>query len=359
MDCFYAAVEVRENPSLQGKPVAVGGSGSQRGVIAACSYEARKFGVHSAMPSSRARRLCPQLVMLPVRMALYKEVSRKIQALFYQYTDLVEPLSLDEAFLDVSQSEHCRGSATLIAKEIRDRIFAMERITASAGIAPNKFLAKVASDWEKPNGQFVIKPDEIERFVKQLPVKRIFGVGKVTAKRLADIGVENCQQLQTFSEEKLSEHFGVFGKRLYELARGIDERPVVTHRTPKSLSVEETYVKDLPDLAHCIAEIPVLFEEFTERLAKTQKRMNLRPRTLFVKLRFDDFETTTIQMAGTTPSEIGFAHLCQQAWQRGKRPVRLIGLGVQFFPLDMPEQLELPLNALDDVSRANDVHHKK
>ena len=344
MDCFYAAVEMRENPALQGKPVAVGGSGSQRGVIAACSYEARKFGVHSAMPSSRAHRLCPELVMLPVRIPLYKEVSRRIQALFYQYTDLVEPLSLDEAFLDVSQSEHCRGSATLIAKEIRDRIFAMENLTASAGIAPNKFLAKVASDWEKPNGQFVIKPDEIDAFVRQLPVKRIFGVGKVTAKRLADIGVENCQQLQTFSEEKLSEHFGVFGKRLYELARGIDERPVVTHRTPKSLSVEETYVTDLPDLTHCIAEIPVLYEEFTERLEKTQKRMNLRCRTLFVKLRFDDFETTTIQMAGTTPSESGFAHLCEQAWQRGKRPVRLIGLGVQFFPLDMPEQLELPLS---------------
>ena len=341
MDCFYAAVEMRENPSLRGKPVAVGGSGSQRGVVAACSYEARKFGVHSAMPSSRARRLCPQLVMLPVRMSLYKEVSRRIQALFYQYTDLVEPLSLDEAFLDVSESEHCRGSATLIAKEIRSRIFAMERLNASAGIAPNKFLAKVASDWEKPNGQFVIRPDEIDAFVKQLPVKRIFGVGKVTEKKLLDLGVENCLDLQAFSEEKLAEHFGVFGKRLYELSRGIDNRPVTTHRTPKSLSVEETYAADLPSLPHCIAEIPVLYQEFVERLEKTQRRMSLRPRTLFVKLRFDDFETTTIQMAGTSPSEAGFTHLCEQAWQRGKRPVRLIGLGVQFFPLNSPEQLEL------------------
>jgi len=213
MDCFYAAVEMRENPSLR-----------------------------------------------------------------YQYTDLVEPLSLDEAFLDVSESEHCRGSATLIAKEIRSRIFAMERLNASAGIAPNKFLAKVASDWEKPNGQFVIRPDEIDAFVKQLPVKRIFGVGKVTEKKLLDLGVENCLDLQAFSEEKLAEHFGVFGKRLYELSRGIDNRPVTTHRTPKS---------------------------------------------------------------GTSPSEAGFTHLCEQAWQRGKRPVRLIGLGVQFFPLNSPEQLEL------------------
>ena len=343
MDCFYAAVEMREDPSLRGRPVAVGGSGMQRGVIAACSYEARKFGVHSAMPSIKARRLCPQLVMLPVRMSLYKEVSRRIQSLFYQYTDLVEPLSLDEAFLDVSDSEHCRGSATLIAKEIRSRIFAMERLTASAGVAPNKFLAKVASDWEKPNGQFVIKPDEIEGFVKQLPVKRIFGVGKVTGKRLAGLGIENCQQLQTLSETELSQHFGVFGQRLYELSRGVDERPVTTHRTPKSLSVEETYVTDLPSLLDCTEEIPVLYKEFIERLDKTQKRMNLRTRTLFVKLRFDDFETTTIQMAGTSPSEAGFTHLCEQAWQRGKRPVRLIGIGVQFFPPDTPEQLELPI----------------
>lgn len=351
MDCFYAAVEMRENPSLRGRPVAVGGSGSQRGVVAACSYEARKFGVHSAMPSSRARRLCPELVMLPVRMTLYKEVSRRIQALFYQYTDLVEPLSLDEAFLDVSDSEHCRGSATLMAKEIRERIFAMERLHASAGIAPNKFLAKVASDWEKPNGQFVVKPDDIDAFVRQLPVKRIFGVGKVTAKKLSALGVENCLELQAFSQEKLSEHFGVFGKRLFELSRGIDDRPVTTHRTPKSLSVEETYAKDLPDLASCIAEMPVLYQEFIERLEKTQRRMNLRPRTLFVKLRFDDFETTTIQMAGTSPSETGFIHLCEQAWQRGKRPVRLIGLGVQFFPLNAPEQLELPFKRIEKEIR--------
>lgn len=342
MDCFYAAVEVRENPSLRGKPIAVGGSGVTRGVIATCSYEARKYGVHSAMPTARALRLCPQLILLPVQMSLYKEVSARIQALFYQYTDLVEPLSLDEAFLDVSDSEHCRGSATLMAEEIRHRIFSTERITASAGVAPNKFLAKVASDWNKPNGQWVVRPEDVDDFVKQLPVTKIFGVGKVTGQRLANLGVERCEDLQSFSQERLKEHFGVFGTRLYELARGIDERPVSTNRTPKSLSVEETYSEDLPDLARCLLEIPVLFEEFTRRLARTQKRMNLRPRTLFVKLRFDDFETTTIQMAGTIPTEQGFAHLIEQAWQRGKRPVRLIGLGVQFSPLGIPEQLELP-----------------
>ncbi|RVU84270.1 DNA polymerase IV [Leucothrix sargassi] len=341
MDCFFAAVEVRENPALRGKPIAVGGSGSRRGVIATCSYEARKFGVHSAMPTARALKLCPQLILLPVQMNLYKEVSARIQALFYQYSDLVEPLSLDEAFIDVSNSEQCKGSATLIAQEILNRIYASEKLTASAGVASNKFIAKVASDWNKPNGLCVVKPDEVDAFVSKLPVKRIFGVGKVTGKRLAEMGVETCEDLQRFTKEALCERFGVFGTRLYELARGIDERPVVTHRVPKSLSVEETYATDLPSLESCLAEIPVLYASFLERLARTQKRLNLRPRTLFVKLRFDDFETTTIQMAGTQPSESGFEHLCEQAWQRGKRPVRLIGLGVQFAPLGVPEQLEL------------------
>ncbi|MCL4170325.1 UNVERIFIED_CONTAM: hypothetical protein GTU68_032954 [Idotea baltica] len=344
MDCFYAAVEVRENPSLRGKPIAVGGSGVRRGVIATCSYEARQFGVHSAMPTSRALQLCPQLILLPVQMSLYKETSARIQALFYQYTDLVEPLSLDEAFLDVSDSEHCRGSATLMAKEIRHRIFSTEKITASAGVAPNKFLAKVASDWNKPNGQWVIKPDDIDEFVCQLPVTKIFGVGKVTAQRLADLGIATCADLQRFPSEQLSEYFGVFGTRLYELARGVDERPVSTNRIPKSLSVEETYTYDLPDLTRCLQEVPALFQSFIQRLERTQKRMNLRPRTLFVKLRFDDFETTTIQMAGTVPTEDGFKHLCEQAWQRGERPVRLIGLGVQFSPPGVPEQLLLPLS---------------
>ena len=341
MDCFYAAVEVRENPSLQGKPIAVGGSGSRRGVIATCSYEARKFGVHSAMPTSRALKLCPELIMLPVQMSLYKEVSARIQALFYQYSELVEPLSLDEAFIDVSNSEHCGGSATLMAQEILHRIYSTEKLTASAGVASNKFLAKVASDWNKPNGLCVVKPSEVDAFVLELPVKRIFGVGKVTGQRLADMGIESCGDLQSFSKQHLCDQFGVFGTRLYELARGIDDRPVTTHRTPKSLGVEETYVTDIPDLAGCLNEVPALYKEFLERLARTQKRMNLRPRTLFVKLRFDDFETTTIQMAGTVPSEEGYRHLCEQAWQRGKRPVRLIGLGVQFAPLGMPEQLEL------------------
>lgn len=345
MDCFYAAVEVRENPALRGKPIAVGGAGASRGVIATCSYEARQYGVHSAMPTSRALRLCPDLILLPVHMSLYKEISSRIRALFYQYTDLVEPLSLDEAFLDVSDSEHCRGSATLMAQEIRHRIFSTERITASAGVAPNKFLAKVASDWNKPNGQCVVRPEDIDEFVQQLPVTKIFGVGKVTGQRLADLGIETCGDLQTFSQAQLNEYFGVFGTRLYELARGIDERPVSTNRTPKSLSVEETYAEDLPDLGECLQEVPVLFAEFTLRLARTQKRMSLRPRTLFVKLRFDDFETTTIQMAGTTPTEQGFRHLLEQAWQRGKRPVRLIGLGVQFSPPGTPEQLELPFEA--------------
>ena len=191
-DCFYAAVEVRDNPALKGKPIAVGGSATRRGVVATASYEARKFGVHSAMASATALKRCPGLILIPGRMAVYREASRQMQEIYVDYADLVEPLSLDEAFLDVSQSPHCRGSATLIAEEIRQRIFDRVGITVSAGIAPNKFLAKVASDWNKPNGQFVVTPDRVADFLSELPVRKIWGVGKVTAQRLEKQGIKTC-----------------------------------------------------------------------------------------------------------------------------------------------------------------------
>ena len=196
MDCFYAAVEVRENPQLKDLPVAVGGKADSRGVVAACNYEARKFGVHSAMPMSRAFQVCPNLISVPVNMGLYKSVSAAIHTIFQDYTDLIEPLSLDEAYLDVSAAKHCNGSATLIAQQIRQRIFDSQNLTASAGIAPNKFLAKVASDWNKPDGQKVITPDEVADFVKDLSVKSISGVGKVTAQRMAELELNTCDDLR-------------------------------------------------------------------------------------------------------------------------------------------------------------------
>lgn len=341
MDCFYAAVEMRENPHLKGKPIAVGGRANARGVVAACNYEARAFGVHSAMPMSRAYQQCPQLITIPVRMDLYKSVSKGIHSIFQAFTHIIEPLSLDEAYLDVSASSHCNGSATLIAQEIRRQIFDSQHITASAGIAPNKFLAKVASDWNKPNGQKVITPDEVAKFVKDLPVKAISGVGKVTAKRMAKLGLETCGDLERLGIKGLQQHFGSFGERLYKYSKGIDNRPLETDWIRKSLSVEDTFTQDLPNLASCLLEIDSIYAELLIRLKRAKQKQRLFTKSLVVKLRFDDFETTTIQMVGTEPDKDAYKRLCAVAWQRGQRPVRLIGLGLQFNPPDFPEQLSL------------------
>ena len=343
MDCFYAAVEVRDNPSLLGKPVAVGGSPTGRGVVATCSYEARRFGVHSAMPMGLAVRKCPDLIVLSGRMSVYQEVSREIQAIFTEYTDLIEPLSLDEAFLDVSDSRQQQGSATLIASEIRERIVRQQGLTASAGIAPNKFLAKVASDWNKPNGQFVIRPQEVEAFVRALPVRRIPGVGSVTAAHMSRLGIETCADLQGWSADDLCVEFGRFGSRLYELSRGIDHRPVSTSNIRKSLSVEDTFGVDLPTLDACCAEIPALFAALERRLERAQQNQRLLMKSLFVKLRFHDFVTTTVQAGSSVLEQQLFITLLEEAWQRRRIPVRLIGIGIQFGDPWMPEQLILNL----------------
>ncbi|MEE9446130.1 MAG: DNA polymerase IV [Cocleimonas sp.] len=344
MDCFFAAVEIRENPSLKGKPVAVGGKPNTRGVVAACNYEARKFGVHSAMPMSRAVKQCPALITTPVHMDLYKAVSVEIHAIFQDYTDLIEPLSLDEAYLDVSKATQCNGSATLIAKEVRQRIFDSQRLTASAGIAPNKFLAKVGSDWNKPNGQKVVLPNEVQAFVKDLPVTAISGVGKVTAKKMALYSLKTCGDLNHLGLEKLQQYFGTFGSTLYQYSQGIDNRPVSNHWVRKSLSVEDTFAKDLPDLEACLLQIPILYQELLRRLVRANKKQPLTPKALVVKLRFNDFETTTIQIPGSAPNETTYKSLLAEAWLRGQRPVRLIGIGLQFNPPDFPEQFVLPFN---------------
>jgi DNA polymerase-4 len=343
MDCFYAAVEVRENPALRGKPVAVGGNPQGRGVVATCSYEARRYGVHSAMPMSTALSKCPGLAVLPVNMALYKQVSATIQAIFREYTPLVEPLSLDEAFLDVTGIDRCQGSATLIAEEIRQRIYSSQRLTASAGIAPNKFLAKIASDWHKPNGQKVITPGQIADFVKALPVGKIFGVGKVTAAKMQKLGIATCGDLQQWSIEDLQKNFGSFGPRLHELSRGIDDREVKTKRVRKSLSVEDTFARDLPSLEACNGQLERIYRELEARLVRARQTRTLLAKSLFVKLRFNDFETTTVQARGDGPEMEAYRHLLAKAWQRGRKPVRLIGLGLQFAEPDSPQQLSLAL----------------
>ena len=229
-DCFYASVEMRDDPSLRGRPLAVGGRADQRGVVATCNYEARRFGIHSAMATAQAMKLCPELVVIPPAMEKYRIASSQIMAIYQDYTDIVEPLSLDEAYLDVTDSPHCKGSATLIAQEIRRRIVETVGITASAGVGPNKFVAKIASDWNKPDGLFLVRPEEVDAFVAALPVKKLHGVGKVTAEKLNRLGAQTCADLRGWSLDKLQEHMGSFGVRLYDLSRGIDHREVNTSR---------------------------------------------------------------------------------------------------------------------------------
>lgn len=322
---------MRDNPPLRGRPLAVGGASERRGVVATCNYEARQFGIHSAMPTATALRRCPELVVVPPRMDKYRQVSRQVQAVFRDYTDLIEPLSLDEAYLDVSQSTVCQGSATLIAQQIRDRVRETLGITLSAGIAPNKFLAKIASDWNKPDGQYVIRPEQVDDFVRQLPVSKLFGVGKVTASRLHAMGVMSCEDLREYSQAALQAQFGSFGERLYLLARGIDEREVKVERQRKSLSVENTYAADLPGLSECLAQIGSLYEQMMERWQSIAGQYQVAG--CFVKLKFNNFITTTAEQAGHSMSPESFPALMQQAWQRHQLPVRLVGLGVRLRPL--------------------------
>ncbi|WP_341643925.1 DNA polymerase IV [Thauera sp. SDU_THAU2] len=327
-DCFYASVEMRDDPALRGRPLAVGGRPETRGVIATCNYEARAFGVHSAMPTARALQLCPQLLLLPPDFERYRAASKQILAIYRDYTPLVEPLSLDEAYLDVSGVDRCKGSATLMAEEIRARIRAEVGITASAGIAPSKFVAKVASDWNKPDGQFVVRPDEVDAFVAALPVKKIFGVGKVTAARLQALGVNICGDLRAWSLAELAQEFGSFGASLYRLCRGIDERPVCPDRIRKSLSIETTYVTDLPDLEACRTELKVLIGEFRERFDRARETRPVHKAV--VKIRFDDFSRTTAECVCEAPDEQVWLALLDEAHARKARPVRLLGVGVRF-----------------------------
>ncbi len=341
MDCFYAAIEARDFPELQGKAIAVGGRPDRRGVVATCSYEARAFGIHSAMPMSQAVKKCPHLIIQPVRMAVYQQVSKGIKKIYQNYTDLIQPLSLDEAFLDVTGSELCHGSATLIAQQIRQDIWQQHQITASAGIAPNKFLAKIASDWNKPNGQFVVTPDAIDDFIKDLPVKKIHGVGKVTAKKMHDMGIDTCADLQQLSQQQLQHRFGVFGRRLYDLCRGIDDRPVEIHRERKSASVEDTFLHDLPDLATCLAEIQRLYDALLERHQRSMDKQAMGIKALYVKIKFHNFEITTAQQIHNQLDIQTYRNLIETAWLRQQKPVRLLGLGIQYQPNNPSKQIDL------------------
>lgn len=346
MDCYFAAVEMRDFPELRGKPMAVGGSRDRRGVISTCNYEARAFGVRSAMATAYALKLCPALILRPGRMEVYKEVSAQIREIFGRYTDLIEPLSLDEAYLDVSDCKLYQGSATRIAEAIRGDILRETGLTASAGVAPVKFVAKVASDLNKPNGQYVVTPDTLMDFVRQLPLGKIPGVGKVTEERLAAMGLKNCNDVQQLPASVLAQHFGKFGAVLYERAHGRDERAVVSHRERKSVGVETTLPKDLHTEAQCREVMASLIPELNRRLGRSGAGRRLNK--LVVKLKFDDFRQTTIESRADEPSVRLFESLLSQAFLRAEgRGIRLVGISVglasQEAETDTSAQLALAL----------------
>lgn len=288
MDAFFASIEQLDNPELMGKPVAVGGSG-QRHVVAAASYEARKFGVRSAMPSVTARRLCPGLIFVRHRFDRYQEMSGIIFNIFREYTDLVEPLSIDEAFLDVTGNKKGMRSATLIARAIKDDIKKRTGLTASAGISFNKFLAKIASDIKKPDGLFLISPDDAVKFIDELPVEEFFGIGKVTAEKMHKLGIHKGSELKKMDLLFLIRNFGKTGKFYYEMVRGIDDRPVETSSERKSVGTEITYEKDLTSQFEIIAELYKVEKELMERL----EHAGITGRTVTVKVKFSDFRQIT------------------------------------------------------------------
>lgn len=343
MDCFYAAIEIRDNPNLAGKPVAVGGRAEQRGVLSTCNYEARKFGLHSAMSSAQAKKRCPNLILLPANIWLYKQVSAQIHQIFQQYTDIIEPLSLDEAYLDVTNCTQCSGSATWIAQEIRQKIWQELRLTASAGVAPLKFLAKIASDYNKPNGQFVIKPDEVMDFITRLPLKKIPGVGKVTSEKLSQLGLITCADIQQVERHWLNQHFGKLGERIWAFSHGIDERPVQAYRPRKSIGVEITLLENIDSLTQGEMIVEKLFHQLERRIRRAIPNLTLTDlRKMGVKLKFEDFQVTTLEKTGRTFTLENFTQLLQQIWtRRGTRSIRLIGLHVILPSEKKNEQMSL------------------
>jgi DNA polymerase-4 len=287
MDAFYASVEQRDDPQLRGKPVVVAWKGN-RSVVCAASYEARKFGVRSAMPAVHAERLCPEAVFVAPDFTRYRAVSCSVGEIFKRHTDLIEPLSLDEAYLDVTENKTSLPSATLVARRIRDQIRQELGLTASAGVAPNKFLAKLASDWRKPDGLFVIRPEDIDSFLLPLPVGRLPGVGKVTGDKLAKLSVRTVGDLRKLESSLLENHFGRYGLRLHELARGVDDSAVVPHRPTKSISVEDTFEQDV-----LLAETEPMIRRLAEKLWSVSRKESRPARTVVLKLKTSEFRVLT------------------------------------------------------------------
>jgi DNA polymerase IV len=350
MDAFYASVEQRDNPRLRGKPIAVGGQPQSRGVVAAASYEARAFGVHSAMPMSKAVRLCPTLVIVRPDFARYTAASNAVFSIFREVTPLVEPLSLDEAYLDVTENAWGETLGTAVARRVKERITADTGLTASAGVAPNKFLAKIASGWKKPDGLTVISPERVEPFLQRLPVDALWGVGPVTANKLRAKGIERLVDVRTADAQLLRETVGSLADWLRQLANGVDDRPVVPNREAKSSGSENTYPEDLTDLDVIRAEIAEMAGHAIGWLSRKQ----LLARTVTIKVRYHDF--TTITRSHSAPPTRDDAELTARAvrlldkTQAGRTPIRLLGVSVHNFcgEEDLVDPDRLPFDEHDD-----------
>ncbi len=343
MDAFYASVEIRDNPELAGKPVVVGGTPEGRGVVAAASYAAREYGVHSAMSAAKAVRLCPHAVFLKPRISYYAEISQQIREIFFRYTPVVEPLSLDEAFLDVDGSERLFGPAIDIARAIKQEIADSLNLVASVGVAPNKFLAKLASDLDKPDGFVVVPPDAIQPFLDPLPVKRIWGVGRVTEKVFDRIGVKSVADLRGLDLDVLQRYFGDHGQHLWKLARGIDDRKVIPDREAKSVSHETTFSEDIRELSQLRARAA----ELTDQVARRLRRADRKGHTVTVKIRFFDFRTITrsISLPHSTNETAtlweAVREILTSRLPEDRPPVRLLGVGVTGFNETKTAQLQL------------------
>lgn len=335
MDCFFAAVEMRDNPALRHIPVAIGGSRIERGVISTCNYPARVFGVRSAMPTGQALKLCPQLTLLPGNMEKYKTASRHIRQIFHRYTELVEPMSLDEAYLDVSDCQLFQGSATRIAADIRQVIFQETGLTASAGVAPNKFLAKIASEQRKPDGLFVIAPEQVGAFIDELPLRKIPGIGPKTAEKLAKYGLHYCRDIRQTSLAELVRHFGSLAETLLKRSQGIDERPVEISYQRKSVGVERTLPQDLHHYNDCLSQLSTLLPQLERRLNNHRHQIQ----KVGVKLKFSDFRQTTVEKQGNSLQLDNLQSLLSEAWERRQEQgVRLVGIQIGFRE-ENPEQL--------------------
>jgi len=352
MDAFYASVEIRDRPELADKAVAVGGSAEGRGVISAANYVARRYGVHSAMPTVTAKRLCPDLILLPGRMDLYAEVSQQIRRIFERFTPLIEPLSLDEAFLDVAQSEKLFGPAESIGRKIKQAVKKELGLVVSIGIAPNKFIAKIASDIDKPDGFVYVAQDQIQAFLDPLPIKRIWGVGKVTEKHLQRLGIYTVKDLRLQPKESLLQRFGEHGAHLWALAHGIDHRPVISDYDAKSISHEVTFPQDIEDKDTLLA----ILLQLTEQVATRLRRHGYEGRTVHLKIRYSDF--TTLSRSHTLDHA---SNITSELWQAAKTlfltklpetklpPVRLLGMGVSGFDRQDAGYLQQDLFAPDSV----------